>query len=176
MCLAGPTAPLSVRPSQSDGSGSQHRIVLSRKRSRSSPSASPPNNPAAQSPVTPKAAAWTPILTRAGLTPIRAAATKRTLLEMEVSPGQLERGEVTDEALVSYGKLPLGRAVRLVKSLAAASTEATPALLLMRDTSSSLPTAAGQREHARCYSHYQDAEHPAFAMIPVQGPLCRIAR
>lgn len=149
MFLVGPTDPPPVSTSQSDGSGSQHRIVLSRKRARSSPSASPPNNPAAQWPLTPKAAAWTPILTRAGLTPIRAAATKRALLEMEVSRGQLERGEATTEGLVSYGKLPLGRAARLVKSLA--SAEATPAFVLMRATS--LSTAAGKREHARCYSH-----------------------
>lgn len=94
---------------------------------------------------------------------------------MEVSPGQLERGEVTKEALVSYGQLPLETAARLVKSLAAASAEATPAFVLMRTTSSSLSTAAGQREHARCYSHHQDAELFAFEMIPVQGPLCRIA-
>ena len=80
---------------------------------------------------------------------------------------------MTEEALVSYGKLPLGRAKRLVRSLTAASAEATLAFVLSSVTSSSLCTAAGLCKHARCY-HCQGAEHPAFAMNPVQDPLCRI--
>ncbi len=99
--------------------------------------------PAAQSPATPKAEGWTPVLSRIGMTPDKAVAIKRSLREISVSPGQLQRGEVTAEALVSHGQVQFGRAVKLVNTLRPPAAEAAPAPSMVTPATAPAPAKAG---------------------------------
>ncbi len=98
--------------------------------------------PAAQSPATPKAEGWTPVLSRIGMTRGRAGAIKRSLREISVSPGQLQRGEVTAEALVSHGQVQFGRAVKLVNTLRPPAAEAAPAPSMVTPATALAPAPA----------------------------------
>ena len=77
------------------------------------------------------------------MTPGRAGATKRSLREISVSPGQLKRGEVTAEALVSHGQVPYCRAQKLVNALRPPAAEAAPAPSMVTPVTAMAPAKAG---------------------------------